>query len=83
MLNAIQLKFPAANNISEYEGLIIDLQLANDLGTRRLLIRGDSQLVAKQVQNNCRSRVIVTLVSWEARRDWSATSWAALSSAKD
>jgi ribonuclease HI len=47
---AIQLKFSATNNITEYEGLVTDLRLANDLGIRRLLIRRDSQLVAKQVQ---------------------------------
>jgi ribonuclease HI len=47
---AIQLGFPATNNIAEYEGLVTGLQLAKDLGIRRLLIRGDSQLVAKQVQ---------------------------------
>jgi hypothetical protein len=44
---AIQLVFPATNNIAEYEGLVTGLRLAKDLGIRRLLIRGDSQLVAK------------------------------------
>jgi ribonuclease HI len=47
---AIQLGFPATNNIAEYEGLVTGLRLAKDLGIRRLLIQGDSQLVAKQVQ---------------------------------
>jgi ribonuclease HI len=47
---AIQLGFPATNNIAEYEGLVTGLQVAKDLGIRRLLIQGDSQLVAKQVQ---------------------------------
>jgi ribonuclease HI len=46
----IQLEFPATNNIGEYEGLVTGLRLAKDLSIRRLLIRGDSQLVAKQVQ---------------------------------
>jgi ribonuclease HI len=45
----IQIKFPATNNITEYEGLVTRLRLAKELGIRRLLIRGDSQLVAKQV----------------------------------
>jgi ribonuclease HI len=27
----IQLKFPATNNIAEYEGLVTDLRLAKDL----------------------------------------------------
>jgi hypothetical protein len=47
---AIQLEFSATNNIVEYEGLVNGLRLAKDLGIRRLLIRRDSQLVAKQVQ---------------------------------
>jgi ribonuclease HI len=47
---AIQLGFPVTNNITEYEGLVTGLQLAKELGIRWLLIRGDSQLVAKQVQ---------------------------------
>jgi ribonuclease HI len=35
--------------MAEYEGLVTGLQLAKDLGIWWLLIRGDSQLVAKQV----------------------------------
>jgi ribonuclease HI len=50
---AIQLKFLATNNIVEYEGLVNGLRLAKDLGIRWLFIRGDSQLVAKQVQKEC------------------------------
>jgi ribonuclease HI len=46
----IQIKFSATNNIAEYEGLVTRLRLAKYLGIRRLLIWGDSQLVAKQVQ---------------------------------
>jgi ribonuclease HI len=47
---AIQIEFPTTNNTAEYEGLITGLQLAKELGIWRLLIWGDSQLVAKQVQ---------------------------------
>jgi ribonuclease HI len=43
----IHLEFPTTNNITEYEGLVSGLQLAKDLGIRLLLIRGDSQLVAR------------------------------------
>jgi ribonuclease HI len=46
----IQIEFPTTNNIAEYEGLVTGLQLAKELGIQRLLIWGDSQLVAKQVQ---------------------------------
>jgi hypothetical protein len=31
---AIQLDFPATNNIAKYEGLVIDLQLAKELNIR-------------------------------------------------
>jgi ribonuclease HI len=47
---AIQIVFPTTNNIAEYEGLVTGLQLAKELDIRQLLIRGDSQLLAKQVQ---------------------------------
>jgi ribonuclease HI len=35
---AIQIKFPTTNNIAEYEGLVVGLRLAKELGIRRLLI---------------------------------------------
>jgi ribonuclease HI len=44
---AIQIDFSATNNIAEYEGLVTRLQLVKELGIQRLLIWGDSQLVAK------------------------------------
>jgi ribonuclease HI len=47
---AIQIEFSATNNITEYEGLVTGLWLAKKFGIRWLLIRGDSQLVAKHVQ---------------------------------
>jgi ribonuclease HI len=47
---AIQIEFSAINNITEYEWLVTGLRLAKELGIWRLLIRGDSQHVVKQVQ---------------------------------
>jgi ribonuclease HI len=47
---AIHLEFPATNNIAEYEGLVTGLWLAKDFCIRQLLIKGDSQLVAKKDQ---------------------------------
>jgi ribonuclease HI len=41
----------------EYEGLVTSLRLAKDLGIRQLLIRGDSQLVAKLIQKNMTTTV--------------------------
>jgi ribonuclease HI len=66
---AIQLEFSATNNIAEYEGLITGLRLAKDLGIRWLLIRGDSQLVAKQVQKeyDCNNEKMVEYLA-EVRR---------------
>jgi ribonuclease HI len=46
----IQIEFPATNNTAEYDGLVTGLRLSKELGIRWLLIQGDSQLVAKQVQ---------------------------------
>jgi hypothetical protein len=48
---AIQIEFPTTNNTVEYDGLVTGLRLAKELGIRRLLIWGDSQLMAKKVQN--------------------------------
>jgi ribonuclease HI/transposase InsO family protein len=46
---AIQLCFrpehKVSNNIAEYEGLLTGLRAANALGIKRLIIKGDSQLV--------------------------------------
>jgi ribonuclease HI len=50
LMYAIQIEFSATNNIAEYEGQVTRLWLAKELSIWRLLIRGDSQFVAKQVQ---------------------------------
>jgi hypothetical protein len=46
---AIQLcfkpKHKVSNNIAEYEGLLVGLRAANALGIKRLVVKGDSQLV--------------------------------------
>ena len=39
----------AANNTAEYEGLLAGLRIAIEVGIKKLIIRGDSQLVVKQV----------------------------------
>nr|CAE03836.3 OSJNBb0013J13.13 [Oryza sativa Japonica Group] len=45
----VRLDFRATNNMAEYEGLLAGLRVAAGLGIRRLLVLGDSQLVANQV----------------------------------
>ena len=40
----------ATNNVAEYRGLIIAMQEARKLGARRVVIRGDSELIIKQMR---------------------------------
>jgi hypothetical protein len=48
----VRLKFKATNNMAEYETLIFGLFAARSLGIRQLLMKGDSQLIIKQVRGN-------------------------------
>ena len=51
----VQIHFPqerSTNNTAEYEGLLAGLRIAVDLGIRKLIVRGDSQLVVKQVNKD-------------------------------
>ncbi|SPT17712.1 unnamed protein product [Triticum aestivum] len=43
-----QIHFAASNNVAEYEALIHGLRLAKELGIRRILCYGDSDLVVQQ-----------------------------------
>ena len=48
----IQMHFPremSTNNTAEYEGLLAGHRIAADLGVKKLIARGDSQLVVSQV----------------------------------
>ena len=49
----VVLDFEATNNMAEYEALIFGLTVALSLGVRQLLVKGDSQLVIKQVREEC------------------------------
>ena len=44
----LQIHFAASNNVAEYEALIQGLPLAKELGIRRILCYGDSDLVVQQ-----------------------------------
>ena len=44
----LQIHFSASNNIAEYKALIHELRLAKELGIRRILCYGDSDLVVQQ-----------------------------------
>nr|AAP03404.1 putative GAG-POL precursor [Oryza sativa Japonica Group] len=43
------INFSASHNVAEYEALLHGLRIAISLGIRRLIVRGDSQLVVNQV----------------------------------
>jgi ribonuclease HI len=49
----VHLEFKATNNMAEYEELIFGLSAALSLGIRQLLMKGDSQLIVKQVHGEC------------------------------
>ena len=44
----------ATNNVAEYRALITALQKAKELGARRVTVRGDSELVVKQMNGQYR-----------------------------
>jgi ribonuclease HI len=49
----VHLEFKATNNMAEYEALIFGLSAALSLGICQLLVKGDSQLIIKQVRGEC------------------------------
>jgi ribonuclease HI len=49
----VHLDFKATNDMAEYEALIFGLGTALSLGVRQLLVKGDSQLIIKQVKGEC------------------------------
>ena len=50
------------NNTAEYEGLLAGLRIAADLGIKKLIVRGDSQLVVKQVNKDYQSPLMEAYV---------------------
>ncbi|XP_066160666.1 uncharacterized protein [Oryza sativa Japonica Group] len=50
--HAIHLNFRATNNTVEYEGLLAGIRAAATLGAKRLIVKGDSELVANQVHKD-------------------------------
>jgi ribonuclease HI len=45
----LQMHFHVSNNVTEYEALVHGLKLAKEIGIRRILCFGDSDLVVHQV----------------------------------
>ncbi len=44
----------ATNNVAEYKALITGLQKARELGAKRILVRGDSELIIRQMRGEYR-----------------------------
>ena len=58
MRSAIQIDFTnptPTNNITEYEGQLTGLQIVVFLGIQRLLMKGDSEVVAQQISKGYRA----------------------------
>jgi ribonuclease HI len=49
----VHLDFKATNNMVEYEAMLFGLSTTLSLGVRQLLVKGDSQLIVKQVKGDC------------------------------
>ena len=52
----------STNNTAEYEGLLADLRTAADHGVKKLIVRGDSQLVVRQVNKDYQSPLMEAYV---------------------
>ena len=50
----VRLDFPATNNESKYEALIVGLDLAKAAGAARVVIYYDSQVITNQVNGGCK-----------------------------
>ncbi|HEY8748721.1 MAG TPA: ribonuclease HI family protein [Tepidisphaeraceae bacterium] len=44
----------ATNNVAEYKALITGLEMARELGAKKIVIRGDSELIIKQMRGEYR-----------------------------
>ena len=53
---AFLLTTPYSNNVAEYNALLIDLQLAHEMGVRYLEAYGDSKLIINQVKGEYKIR---------------------------
>ena len=47
---AFRLEFEATNNVTEYEALLIGVEVAKDTGIQLLSIKGDSDLTVQQIK---------------------------------
>ena len=52
----------ATNNTTEYEELLAGLRIAVEMGIKKLIIRGDSQLMVRQVNKDYQSPLMEAYV---------------------
>ena len=52
----------STNNTAEYEGLLTCLRIAADLGVKKTIVGGDSQLVVRQVNKDYQSPLMEAYV---------------------
>jgi ribonuclease HI len=55
-LCSYKLAFECTNNMAEYEALILGLKVLKELGTKRIAVHGDSELVINQVKGIYQSK---------------------------
>ena len=60
----VHLEFKATNSMAEYEALIFGLTQALTLVVRQLLVKGDSQLIIKQVRGDCSCNMMDKSLCW-------------------
>jgi ribonuclease HI len=48
--HSYKLKFQCTNNIAEYEALMLGLKLLKKFGAKMIMVRGDSELIIKQIK---------------------------------
>ena len=53
---AIRLDFPASNNETEYEVILVGINLATSISSEKIIIRSNSQLVIGQVNGEYETR---------------------------
>ena len=53
---SFKLEYEATNNVVEYEALLLGLQTARSMNIQNLKVLGDSELVVRQVRNQCQTK---------------------------
>jgi ribonuclease HI len=48
--HSYKLNFQCTNNIAEYEALMLGLKLLKKVGAKQIMVRGDSELIIKQIK---------------------------------